>query len=328
MGRRSRMLKHIHKDMTGIEIGAACFPVCAKSDGWNVYIVDYKVKSELVERYKALKEAGEPANLDRIEEVDFVWQDGKLSDIVKGGGVDQVDFILASHVIEHMPCLISFLQSAEELVKEDGIISLAIPDKRREYDFLKSISTTADAIDAYLDKRTRHTARTAFLAYFYECTTHSSGKWSGVPHIRDISFANAFDKAKDLFSKLTGSGNSAYSDFHAWLFTQASFQLILLELKALGYINLELVETPETRGIEFFAYLKKRSPWIGMSQETFVNKRTELIQRMHTENYALPWRGQVGRMVRTARKLVRYLRPSRRPGESWTAQSGCKPMAT
>jgi hypothetical protein len=57
--------------MTGIEIGPACFPVCAKSDGWNVYIVDYKVKSELVERYKALKEAGEPANLDRIEEVDF-----------------------------------------------------------------------------------------------------------------------------------------------------------------------------------------------------------------------------------------------------------------
>jgi len=305
MGRRSRMLKHIHKDMTGIEIGPACFPMCAKSDGWNVYIVDYKVKSELVERYGALKEAGEPVNLERIEEVDFVWQHGKLSALLKGGGVDQVDFIVASHVIEHMPCLISFLQSVEELVKEDGIISLAIPDKRREYDLLKPISTSADAIEAHLDKRTRHSARTAFLAYFYECTTHSSGKWSGVPHIRDVSFANAFDKAKDLFNKLMESENSAYSDFHAWFFTPASFQLILLELKALGYINLEILEISATRGCEFFAYLKKRSPWIGMPEETFVNKRTELIQRMYSENIALQWRGWAGMMVRTVRKLFR-----------------------
>ncbi len=305
MGHRSRMLKYIHKNMTGIEIGPACFPTCAKSDGWNVYIVDYKVKSELVERYEVLKEAGAPVNLNRIEEVDFVWQDGKLSDLLKRGGVDQVDFIVASHVIEHMPCLISFLQSAEELLKEDGIISTAIPDKRREYDFLKPISTTADAIDAYLDKRTRHSARTAFLAYFYECTTLSSGKWSGLPHISDVLFANAFDKAKDLFNKLIGSENSAYSDFHAWFFTPASFQLILLELKALGYTNLEVVEISETRGCEFFAYIKKGSPWIGMSQETLVNKRTELIQRMYTENYALPWRGRVGKMVRTVKKLFR-----------------------
>jgi hypothetical protein len=155
-----------------------------------------------------------------------------------------------------MPWLISFLQSAEELPREDGIISLAIPDKRREYDLLKPISTTADAIDAHLDKRTRHTARTAFLAYFYECTTHSSGKWSGVPHIRDVSFANAFDEAKGLFNKLMESENSAYSDFHAWFFTPASFQLILLELKALGYINLEIIEISETEGCEFFVYLK------------------------------------------------------------------------
>ncbi len=305
MGRVSRMLKYIHKNMTGIEIGPACFPICSKMDGWNVYVVDYATEAELVERYKSLKEAGESVKLERIEAVDFVWRDGKLSDLLKQGGVDKVDFILASHVIEQMPCLISFFQSADELLKEDGIISLAIPDKRREFDFLKPISTTADAIDAYLDHRTRHTARTAFLAYFYECVNISNGNWRGIPRIRDVSFRNDFGKAKDLFNNLAASESSAYSDFHAWVFTPASFELILFELNALGYINFEQVESSKTRGCEFFTHLKKGSPWIGMSRESFADKRAELIERMYTENYALPWRGRIERAVRKVGVLVR-----------------------
>lgn len=316
MDRISPLLKYIDKKSAGIEIGPSYNPICAKRDGWNVHTVDHATKAELVQKYEQLKKSNPSlANLDieKIEEVDFIWRDGSLSALLQGKGLGRVDFIIASHVIEHMPCLISFFRSLEELLKDDGIISLAIPDKRREFDFLKPLSTTGDAIEAWLEKRSRHTASTAFLGYFYNCQCHSMMTWEEMPDIQDITLTHGFDKAKRLFEAITYNDDAPYVDFHAWFFTPASFELLLSELNFLGYTNLLPVEINGTMGYEFCAVLKRSGPLHDrMSAEAFSLKRIELIRKIHAELQEpppKPHRKRHRKIRRALRKLKNLLIP-------------------
>ena len=57
------------------------------------------------------------------------------------------DWIIASHVIEHVPNFISYLQQCEAMLKPDGILSFIIPDKRYCFDYFSSSSSTGDVLE-------------------------------------------------------------------------------------------------------------------------------------------------------------------------------------
>ena len=275
MDRKDLILKHIDKNMVGIEIGPSYNPTCPKRDGWKVYTVDHAERDELIRKYEELP------GVSQIEEVDFVWRKGSLATLVKEGGIGQVDFIIASHVIEHTPCLVSFLQSLKELLNEGGIISLAVPDKRREMDFFKPLSTTADAVEAYQQKRARHTVRTGFLKYFYNCLHNGANTWGIPADIRGITLTHDFDKALDLFNQCDFSESSLYTDCHAWFFVPASFELILLELNRLGLTKLIPYDIYGPIGCEFYVYLKHGVN--SLSLDSFSKKRIDLLRKIHSE---------------------------------------------
>ena len=109
-----------------IEIGPSFSPIAPKSEGWNTVSIDHLTKDGLVAKYN-----GEPfVDVARIEPVDFLWVSGPLSNAVPKTLHGSFDALVASHVIEHTPDLIDFLDSATTLVKYDGVVVLAIPDKR------------------------------------------------------------------------------------------------------------------------------------------------------------------------------------------------------
>lgn len=311
------ILKHIDKSGTGIEIGPSYRPICPKRDGWKVHTVDHATREELREKYKELRET-EPLLHASIEEVDFIWKGGSLTDLLKSNGIDKVDFIVASHVIEHMPCLLSFLHSLEELVAKNGVVSLAIPDKRREYDFLKPLSTAGDVLDVYRYERSRHSIRTAYLAYFYECRYLTSPIWHKPVHIHDISLARPFDEARKLLDECDLAETSPYTDFHAWVFTPSSFELMLMELNYLGYTKLALLDISDTVNYEFFVTLK---PGISMQKrwkpEYLDQRRIDLIRRIHAELSERGKRKREPRTIRTAVRKVRRLINSLRGRPKW-----------
>lgn len=59
-------------------------------------------------------------NLNNIEEVDFVWRDENYSELT--GKSKYYDWIIASHVIEHTPDLIGFLNDCDAILKDEGVI--------------------------------------------------------------------------------------------------------------------------------------------------------------------------------------------------------------
>lgn len=157
MDRDGVLLAGIIKEMVGLEIGASYSPIAPKADGWNVRVVDHAPREVLEGKYR-----DEP-NVDvaRIEHVDVVWNDAALHECFAPEHHHAFDYCLASHVIEHIPDLITFLRSFETLLAAGGVLSLAVPDKRYCFDVCKPFSTTAAVLAAHTDapKMTRHSPR-------------------------------------------------------------------------------------------------------------------------------------------------------------------------
>ncbi len=273
MDRRECLLSGLTKTDRLVEIGPSFNPLAPKAEGWCVFTIDHADRQGLVEKY-----ASDPSvSTSRIEEVDFVWRGGSLSAAVPAEQHSTFDAFLASHVIEHTTDVVSFLVSAQTLVGERGRVILAVPDKRKCFDLFRPLSSTGDAIVAHREKRARHTAKVLFDYAAYAVNKDGAPGWSidnltapqfTVPFARAIGFLDLAD-APD------------YVDAHQWVFTPASFELMVLELSALGFVDLRVEDCREAAETEFYAWLRKGAERLAPDQ--LQNRRRALMNRMVVE---------------------------------------------
>jgi hypothetical protein len=257
-----------------IEIGPSYSPIAPKAEGWNTKTLDYTTRENLIAHYR-----GQPGvDVNRIEEVDFIWTGGMLSDAVPTALHGTFDAFIASHVIEHTPDLIAFLNSATVLLKSDGALVLAIPDKRYCFDYFQPLTTTGQALAAHAERRSRHTSGIAFDHVAYAIKNAGVGAWSQHP-ARDLSFCHPIEEAQKLFAS-TGA-RAEYVDLHNWRFTPASFALLLLELAWLGKIDWCVECVTPANGCEFFAWLRRGAAGAvaSLTEAEFNGKRLALLKR-------------------------------------------------
>ena len=125
--RCENLLKYITKEKVGLEIGPYINPLVSKKEGYNVKILDVFTYEELIRRSKDDCHLNDSDTL-RIEKVDFVMSAQEIGSIHELKG--RCDYILSSHNLEHIPNPILFLQGCTQVLKPDGIISIALPDYR------------------------------------------------------------------------------------------------------------------------------------------------------------------------------------------------------
>jgi 2-polyprenyl-3-methyl-5-hydroxy-6-metoxy-1,4-benzoquinol methylase len=140
MNRKEKIIRHINKYGYGIEIGPSHNPIAPKKEGFKVHIVDHLNREQLIAKYKE-----HHVNLENIEEVDFVWQGGNYLELT--GKSKYYDWIIASYVIEHTPDFIGFLNSCDAVLKDEGVISLVVPDKRYCFDHYRPITGISKILD-------------------------------------------------------------------------------------------------------------------------------------------------------------------------------------
>src|SRR5215469_10709450 len=110
--RGAELLVQIDRTSKILDVGPSSFPITPRSAGWNVTIVDHATQDELIEKYRS-----DPnANIANIEKVDYVWRGGMLHEAVPDDQHGTFDVLIASHVIEHLPDPIGFLDSASRLL--------------------------------------------------------------------------------------------------------------------------------------------------------------------------------------------------------------------
>ena len=112
----------------GLEIGPSHNPLMSKAAGFNVEVLDYLDASALRRKY-----ANAGVDVSAVEEVDYVGDGRPMTEVI--GDRQRYDWIVASHVIEHVPDFVAFLVDCEALLKPGGSLVLAVPDKRCCFEF-------------------------------------------------------------------------------------------------------------------------------------------------------------------------------------------------
>ena len=271
MERAPQLLRSLNKDARIIEIGPSFNPLAPKRDGWTTIVVDHASRDELIAKYH-------DQAIDRIEEVDIVWTGGSLADAIPGDQHGTFDAFIASHVIEHTTDIVTFLRAAQTLLKPTGVVILAVPDKRKCFDFYRPLSATAEAITAFLERRDRHTLRT-HIDYALNMALKPGG--IGAWDASDIQLAEPVNPITDAPQWHAAAQRPDYTDAHAWVFVPSSFSLMILELSLLGYLDLRVEDLQERHATEFFVWLRKGAP--RLAAEEARSERTVLMQRVIVE---------------------------------------------
>ncbi|NRC56194.1 class I SAM-dependent methyltransferase [Neoaquamicrobium sediminum] len=151
------------------------------------------------------------------------------------GEAGKYDFIVASHVIEHVTDIIRFMRDCEELLKPEGVLVLAIPDKRFCFDVLRPVSTVGQALDAFHEKRRRHTPGTVFDHISLVCSKAGQEIWLE-PTLDDLELRGTAEEVRTTHEAVRAS--SDYVDVHGWQFTPSHFRHFVKTLRDIGYIRL------------------------------------------------------------------------------------------
>lgn len=258
--RSAAILYGLTKDGTvGAEIGPFYNPIAPKRDGWRTLVVDFANTEKLRAAAKSHSSPEIRAMASNIEEVEIVWRGEPLDELIRGHAPSRLDYLIASHAIEHLPDLLGFLQAAERVIANGGIMSLAVSDMRYTFDFFFAPSTLGQVLAAHRECRRRHLPEQVFDAVARNAWSNGAGCW--VPGMgKDVSVRPSLLHAWKTYQEDMKAVE--YRDCHAWYFTPSSFELLMLECWQLGLTGFIIKTlTPSSAvclGSEFLVQLERR----------------------------------------------------------------------
>lgn len=244
---RQHIRDSIDKAGPGLEVGPSFNPIAAKADGYRTHVVDHASQDELRVKY-----ATHGVDLARIEPVDIIDDGASLSRLLPEG--ERYRWMIASHVIEHLPDLVGFLKRSEDALAEDGRLFLIVPDHRRCFDLFRPVSTPGQVIQAHVERRRVHPLAALMDHYLYAVTKDGALSWVGTgPGDIKLMFT-----AADAW-RIAEPASTTYQDCHGWTFTPSSCRLILAVLASLGFTRLVEDEFHPTAdgGTDFLVVLRK-----------------------------------------------------------------------
>lgn len=256
----------IPKNKLILEIGPLAFP-CMDVNSDNVQTVDYFSQEELKENYKD----DQNVDVNKICKVDYILKGTtKYSDIIP----KQFEYCFSSHNIEHVPCLITFLNNVSSILIDDSYFVLCIPDYRYCFDHFRNPSNIFEVLNSYYKKQDKPSAVSILESKYaiQSCSNDSKKHWdtleSSIKNIfvsinEDITFINSnknkiindIEKIKQYFH----DSENTYIDAHCWKFTPFIFRNILEILFETNYIDFQVERIYKTlkNSNEFYVILKK-----------------------------------------------------------------------
>jgi SAM-dependent methyltransferase len=258
---RKKLLKKIF-DFTGsgLEIGPCYNPLFPKKSGNKVKSLDYASADQL----RKIHASNPNVDVSKIEDVDFIWNGEPYSTLV---GAERFDWIFASHVVEHTPDLISFINECASILKPGGSLFLATPDKRYIFDMFRQQSSLASIIDAHTEKRKRPSMGAVVDSLFY--IGIRKDEMSLFDEIL-IPYLPAGNISKHLIEEI--ECHESYKDAHVWTFTPNHFRLIIETLFNAGLINLREAYFRDTVGTEFYISLNAMGKGAGLPIDALIKK--------------------------------------------------------
>ena len=251
--RRNRILSGVDPDgQRGLEIGPLNRPVVERAPGRFVLYADHLSTEGLRAKY-APHAAVDPA---AIVDVDVVVPDG-TSLRAALGQTQHLDYVVASHVIEHLPDTIGWLRDIAACLRPGGHLCLAVPDKRFTFDRFRQTTRVADLVEAHLGRVSVPTPAQVYDAIAFAAQVEPVHGWRD-PELPWVPLDGHGPGCAILRSREAADGH--YHDVHCTVFTPASFTAVLGQAIALDLVPFAFgaVHPTDRFGSEFFATLVHR----------------------------------------------------------------------
>ncbi len=226
--------------LVGAEIGPLHNPLVRRGDGHIIY-VDHKSAEELRAYY-----AGDPDVNTKPIEVDAIWGVHTLREAIdayfqKSGQASQsLDYVVASHVIEHVPDLVTWLQEIRSVLTPTGQVRLAVPDKRYTFDYLRHTTQLDGVLEAYLHRARIPNTHCLLDFCLNYVTVDIAAAWQGPLDVSQLKKFHTLEGAAGL--AIDAMVNGTYIDVHCWVFTPQSFANLFVQLAQANLIDFSCEE--------------------------------------------------------------------------------------
>jgi SAM-dependent methyltransferase len=306
MDNRKAVLRGLDlRGKTGLEIGPLNRPLVARSDS-RVFYADHCSTEALRTKYAIDPEIP----VDDIMEVDFDLSTGSLTELVAPLG--SLDYVVASHVAEHVPDLIGWLKAMDTVLRPGGVLALVLPDKRFTLDLFRRESALHELEAAHAEARTRPDLRTVLDHFLNIIDADVAALWRDQDACRDAPRLMPVGVAAGAIEQWQAG---AYLDAHCWVFTPWSCVALLgaaIERHGIG-LRLKWARTTPYHQLEFYLQLEKcddaapRTDWAAAARRL---RLQSLVEGRARERFML---GHDRRMAWFKHRLRRVIRGFARP---------------
>jgi SAM-dependent methyltransferase len=206
-----------------LEIGPLNAPSIEKADSKNVFYADIRSTEELKTHYKN--------RYSNICDIDYVIKESYAKSIKS---TEKFDYIIANHVLEHIPQLIVFFLDIAEILNQGGKLCLAIPDKRLCFDRFRNPTSFAECYDVY--KKNMNYSPMRILDYNLNYSLNDPLYWERKQHRFDLLISpveELFNSAVDRYER-ANNGEPIDYPIHYHVFTPESFLILAYNMTNLS----------------------------------------------------------------------------------------------
>lgn len=241
----------------GLEIGPLDRPVIRPAMG-SIRYADHLPEADLRAKYadqdfSAIQ--GRPDAPTDLVPLDYVV----AADTLAGPPEASFHYLVASHVIEHVPNPIRWLEGAAALLKPGGVVWLAVPNRLYTFDRPRPPTTAGDWLEAHWQERDRPSPRQVFDELRWATGLRQEeleAAWNGGLDQRSLVGRLL---ARPIDMTVLERARHSYRDVHCTIADELDMALILRDVSAMGMLGLQVREITLTPpgGIEFYIVLSK-----------------------------------------------------------------------
>ncbi len=230
----------------GLEVAPYFDPFIHKKDHPQLYYTDYCCNEQLVEKARH-----NPSYIEgSLPRIDFVWRPGQALRACVPLDIS-FDYAVASHVLEHVPNPIGWMNQVLDTMPLGGRFALFLPDRRANLDRDRNLTTFGELVGLWAAQPSVPTpAQVAdFLAHTVDLDPEAlcAGK-PGSSHYRD-------DEVVSLTRHVAETGQ--YIDAHCTVWEPQSFVAVIERVCRAGLMDVEISQTVDDH-LEFAVVLTKR----------------------------------------------------------------------
>lgn len=216
-----------------LEIGPLDRPILSKAEHPGLFYADTHDYEQLHRIYSQ-----DPGVIwEMVTPIDYVIESTYAASLA---GEEKFDFVIHSHVLEHIPELIFFFQDVAEILKPGGFMAMTIPDKRYGFDRPRTVTTFPELYDVFI----RGPEALAARALDYELNLQESYNredlWAGAPEPEKILREKNGRALGPALAAYESGRQGRFGGIHFHVFTPASFIELLADLVWAGLLPFRL----------------------------------------------------------------------------------------